>query len=151
MATHLENALVALAQVERDAGLPGITPGSIWDYPPPALGTLPAIVNSAAEGSFEEPGFGDVPTGLQRETDTLEVFVYTDAPDPARAMAQLFPVLEGLRVAVNGHKTLNGTCRLVRVVSWRRGVLTYGEQQYHGLVLTLEAHFYLAGTYGVGS
>jgi hypothetical protein len=142
----LEDTLAALATLETAAAISGVR--KVWADPPPELAAvLPAIVNEAIEGEWEEPGFGSVPTGLQRETDTVEISVYSDQDDPARARRQLLPIKEALRTLINTHKTLSSTCRLARVTAWRTEVLTYAETEYHGLVVTVRVRFDLAGNF----
>jgi hypothetical protein len=141
----LERFLAALAQVQRAEGVPGVR--AIYDLPPENLAALPALVNSASGGSWEEPGWGDVPTGLQHEVDVFEVYVFSDQSDAQRARAQLLPVKDALRRLINRHKAMRETCRQCRVTTWRMGVLEFAEQQYHGCIVSGEVRLDLAGEF----
>lgn len=143
--SRLEAFLAALAQVERAVGIEGVR--AIYDHPPENLAALPAVVNSAATGSWEEPGWGMVETQRQHEIDVFEVYVFSDQTDALRARTQLLPIKDALRRLVNGHKTMHGACRDCRVTSWRMGVLEYAEQNYYGLVVAGEVRCDLAGNF----
>lgn len=148
MAHPIVAFLAALVVEEKAAAnLSGFEDSAIHNPPPDALGQLPAIVN---EWDGEDVGdFPDdeTPQGRQYLHCTVRVKVFSDQKDFTRAHDQLVAAADALRVLVNTNRTMGGTCLQCDYMGAEREMLDFGARQYPGVVVTVRAHFDVAGNF----